>query len=144
MNNRLAWRIAVRESSLDATAKHVALTLDTFMDKRGLAWPGRQTLAEATGYAVRTVDRALVRLEQAGLLTVKRGGGRRSNRYCAVHNRPVDNSLAATLTTRAATLTTSSSLVSDTRSRKELVIEQPDPVSLELAHQWLAAHRMPV
>ena len=86
MNDRLAWRVAVRDSGLDATAKHVALTLDTYMDRRGVAWPSKASLARDTGYTIRAVDRASNRLEQAGILVVARSRGHRSNLYSAARN----------------------------------------------------------
>jgi hypothetical protein len=79
----LAWKIAVRSSSLGAFCKHVALTLDTYMDASGLAWPARETLAKATSRSVKQVDRALRVLEESGFLVVERSKGRVANRYHA-------------------------------------------------------------
>ena len=80
------WRNAVRDSDLDQTAKLVAYTLSTFMNGHGVCWPARPTLAEACRCSVLTVDRAVVRVERAGLLAVERtkGGRGRSNRYVAI------------------------------------------------------------
>ena len=79
------WRDVVRDSSLDSTAKGVAYALTTWMDWRGHAFPGRATLAAGAGYAVRTIDRAVPRLEKAGLLRVVRNGGRsKANYYIAL------------------------------------------------------------
>jgi hypothetical protein len=80
---QLAWRIALRSSDLKATSKHVALTLDTYMDATGLAWPSRATLAKATGRSIKQVDRALHELECSGFLVVERSSGRNANRYHA-------------------------------------------------------------
>lgn len=85
---QLDWRIAVCESDLDVTAKYVALVLDTFMDKRGFAYPSRETLAERSRLVVRAVQEATNRLEQAGFLIVLRSRGRHSNRYQATHPNP--------------------------------------------------------
>jgi hypothetical protein len=163
MNDRLAWRIAVRDSSLDASAKLVAFTIDTYMDRRGIAWPSRQSLAAGTSLGVRTIDRALVRLEQAELIVVARGRGRRSNLYCANHpNGATDDTITGGPTVPTATptvpLTTRSGVTSDTRSRKNLSVEavpdrsrdqdhinfntDVDPAVLRLAYGWIADHRM--
>jgi hypothetical protein len=83
VRGQLAWRIAVRSSDLSATCKHVALTLDTYMDASGLAWPARETLARATGRSVKQLDRALHVLEASGFLLVERSKGRVANRYRA-------------------------------------------------------------
>jgi DNA-binding transcriptional regulator YhcF (GntR family) len=160
VNNRLAWRIAIRESDLDAIAKHVALTLDTYMNRRGLAWPARATLAAGTGRAVSTVDRALTRLEQAGFLVAARSRGRRSNLYCASlpnssAEETVADALTAALTSSTASLGRSNSPPSAALSRKEAVRSRTpdrsrdqintnvDPAALELAHRWIADHRLP-
>jgi DNA-binding transcriptional MocR family regulator len=124
MSTRLAWRVAVRDSNLDPTAKHVALTLDTYMNSRGLAWPSRATLAEATGLSVRTVERALKRVSQSGLIIVIRGRGRTSNLYRA-NLRSSDTDVAtngpvvASQTTVVASQTTRSSDTHVARSRKK-------------------------
>jgi hypothetical protein len=79
------WRDAVRDSSLDSTAKGVAFALTTWMDLRGHAFPSRATLAAGAGYTVKTIDRAVPRLEKAGLLRVIRNSGRsRVNYYIAL------------------------------------------------------------
>jgi hypothetical protein len=83
------WRDAVRDSDLDATAKLVAYTLSTFMNGAGTCWPSKGLLAVRCGRSVRTVDRAIERLEAAGFLVVGRTRGRTSNRYEAVLPNPV-------------------------------------------------------
>jgi DNA-binding transcriptional ArsR family regulator len=124
MSSRLAWRVAVRDSNLDPTAKHVALTLDTYMNSRGLAWPARQTLAEGVGVSVRTLDRALSRLSQSGFVIVMRGRGRRPNLYRAnnpssdTHVAP-SGSVVATNATVVATNATRSSDTHVAQSRKK-------------------------
>jgi hypothetical protein len=79
------WRDVVRDSSLDSTAKGVAYSLSTWMSWRGYAFPARETIAAGAGYTDRTVDRALRRLESAGLLHIDRtkGGKARTNHYLA-------------------------------------------------------------
>lgn len=78
------WRNAIRDSDLDATAKLVALVLSTYMNSAGECYPARATLAKNCRCAVRTVERAVTRIESAGLLDVSRTAGRgHSNRYRA-------------------------------------------------------------
>jgi hypothetical protein len=86
---QLDWRIAVCRSDLDPTAKYVALVLDTWMDKRGFAWPSVESIAERCGLGERTVRRALRRLEEADLLLTVHSRGRFSNRYRAIRPNPV-------------------------------------------------------
>jgi DNA-binding transcriptional MocR family regulator len=155
VNNRLAWRVAVRDSSLDATAKHVALTLDIYMNRHGIAWPSRSSLAAGCSCSVKTVARAVARLERAGFVEVKRGHGRRSNLYLGVIPRgdtgvPTTGALVGTLTTAMGTLSPRSGDTGVPRSRKEVVIKKGkddrardqvktgvDPEMVELAHGWL-------
>jgi hypothetical protein len=85
MSRQHDWRIAVCESGIDPTARLVALVLDTFMDKRGFAWPSRERIATRAGLSVRAVEQAITRLEDAGLLLVVHSRGRTSNRYQATH-----------------------------------------------------------
>jgi hypothetical protein len=54
------------------------------MSGGGVCYPNRHTIATATGYAVRTVERAVTRLERQGWLRVERGAGRASNQYTAL------------------------------------------------------------
>ena len=53
MNGQLRWKLAIRDSTLDATAKHVALTLDTWMDAHGHCFPERPTIARGASLSVR-------------------------------------------------------------------------------------------
>jgi DNA-binding transcriptional ArsR family regulator len=80
----MAWRLELVESELDATARLVGLTLDTFMSAGGVCFPSRAAIAHRSGLDVRTVERATRRLERAGLLRVERGGGRTCSRYYAL------------------------------------------------------------
>jgi DNA-binding transcriptional regulator YhcF (GntR family) len=82
------WRDAVRDTparDLDATAKHVAMTLSTWMNGRGRSYPGRRSIADGCSVSVKSVDRALKRLEDAGWVEVERttGGKGRTNTYTA-------------------------------------------------------------
>ena len=79
------WRDAIGDSELDSTAKLVAYALSTFMDRRGVCWPGRAALAQRTSSGLTTVDRAVARLEKQRWLAVERARGRgRTNTYAAL------------------------------------------------------------
>jgi Helix-turn-helix domain len=91
---RLKWKLAVRDSRYDPTMKVVAFVLETYMDKDGYCWPGREAIAAGAGCDVRTVDRAIARLETAGFLRVHHSKGRKSNRYQATFpNRDTESPL---------------------------------------------------
>lgn len=88
---RYTWWRGIRASTLTPTARHVGLTIATYMDKDGAgAWPSLATLADDTGRSRRTVARAVGELRELGFLEVESGGGRRggggyvSNRYVAL------------------------------------------------------------
>jgi hypothetical protein len=78
----IVWRIAVRESDLDTTAKAVAYTLSTYMNGRERSPPKRRFAAGAS-VSKRAADRAVERLQLAGFLLVAKTKGRTSNRYAA-------------------------------------------------------------
>lgn len=151
MSAPLQWRIAIRDSGLDPTAKYVALTLETYMNGKGAAWPSRATLAANTGRSISTIDRALLRIEQAGYLKVKRSRGRGSNRYRAVIPNSRTRAAVAEELTAALVLTqrlhqcVSNSRTHAARSSKEAAIElgESDHLrdqNLALAHGWLQMH----
>ena len=60
---------AIRASDLPAIARHVALTLGTYANRSGEAWPSQETLQRGTGWSRRTVNNALKDLELAGWLS---------------------------------------------------------------------------
>src|SRR5688500_7537739 len=60
---------AVRDSDLSAIARHVAMTLATYANRAGEAWPTQATLEDGTGWARRSVNTALNALEAGGWLT---------------------------------------------------------------------------
>lgn len=60
---------AIRGSALPAVSRHVALTLVTYADRTGEAWPSQATLSTGTGWSRRTVNTALDTLELGGWLT---------------------------------------------------------------------------
>ena len=71
------WTRAVRDDPrLSANARHVALTLATYMAADGVAWPSVATLARAIGRSERTVERCVPELEATGHLAVERSVGR--------------------------------------------------------------------
>ena len=79
---RFEWERALRESSLDAHAKAMALILATYADAKGLAYPSVATLAKrATLSPVRT--RCLLHeLAQEKWINITFGGGeKKTNRY---------------------------------------------------------------
>ena len=81
-----AWRRAVRDDpSLGANAKHVALTLATYMDAAGgSCFPGVEEVTLKTGRGRRTVQYGLRELERAGYLCVDLHRGRgHTNSYQA-------------------------------------------------------------
>lgn len=81
---RLEWKLAVRESDLDSTAKLVAFALETWMNREtGYAYPARDTIAAAASLSTRATEKALTRLEAGGFLTVQRSKGRTVNHYWA-------------------------------------------------------------
>jgi hypothetical protein len=77
------WRDAVRDhSGIDTTTTAVAMVLSTYMDGDRWAWPSRETLAHGAKLkSVRSVDRAIQMMVEAGLLRVHRSKGRHPNRY---------------------------------------------------------------
>jgi Helix-turn-helix domain len=75
------WRDALRDSSLDNTAKAVGFVLSTFANASGYAYPSRETLARGASLGLRTVDAAISSLEAAGFVLIERSRGRSSHRY---------------------------------------------------------------
>jgi hypothetical protein len=107
----VVWQREVRDSTLDKTAKLVAHTLATFMDRDGVAWPSKDTLARGAslGSGRRAVDAAIDRLEAAGLLEVERTKGRRSFTYRAA---------GATLTAQQMSGSEGANVASDDTQRR--------------------------
>lgn len=77
MSFRLDWQLAIRESGLRPSARHVALTLALRMDEKGVCWPSLDTLAAETGLSEKTVRLRRDDLVEAGWLVVERHRGRR-------------------------------------------------------------------
>ena len=105
-----SWRDAVRDSELSSTAKTVAWCLATYLNGEGTAFPSRHTLARGCSLSDRTVDAALVRLEAAGFLDVRRtaGGNPRTGTNTYAVRLPAAKELRGS-NTSAAKLTTPSS-----------------------------------
>lgn len=88
---KFEWEKGIRDySDLPAGARHIALTLATWMDaETGEAYPSLVVLAAASGRAKSTVIRNLAILSDKGFLDWRKGGGRRpdgsgiSNYYSA-------------------------------------------------------------
>jgi hypothetical protein len=109
-SRQLDWRLAIRSSDLDPTARLVALVLDTWMNRHGVAWPSRSSIAAGCGITVKTAARAVDRLVAAGFLQVERSkGGKsdathyRSNQYCATFPTPIEDASEFSTTGSPAT-----------------------------------------
>jgi len=77
------WRDALRDSALDSTAKVVGYTLSTYMNRDGVAFPAKTTIATKASLSRRAVDGAIARLELGGFLIVTHRRDRRGNSYRA-------------------------------------------------------------
>lgn len=78
------WRIAVAESDLDASTKHVLVELHTFMNGHGRkCFPPQTLLASRTSLSERTVRKHLAVAEHAGWIDVQKGRfeGKRNGLY---------------------------------------------------------------
>lgn len=89
---------------LSAPMKPVLVVLSDMADEAGTCYPGQQKIAEMTGLSVRTVARALVKLEVLGLVERRRRmdafGHRTSDRYFLKLSVSMPESLPDTLPTR--------------------------------------------
>jgi DNA-binding MarR family transcriptional regulator len=80
MNRSTRWiwtdelRTRARSHTISASAHHVGVTLALYyINGSSEAWPSQHELAASSGESLRTVQRAITELEQAGLLTSRRG-----------------------------------------------------------------------
>jgi hypothetical protein len=83
----LRWRKALVASVVSSTVKLVGFVISVHMDSEGLAWPSRELIAREASLSVRSVEKAVPLLEEAGLLAVERdarGGRSHVNRYLAL------------------------------------------------------------
>jgi DNA-binding transcriptional ArsR family regulator len=82
ISERFAWVRAVIAAQPRATLAEVAVAVtlaEHFNFDRGGAWPAQETIAALTRMTRRTVRRALVTLEDRGLIARIRDGGPRSS-----------------------------------------------------------------
>ena len=86
------WRSSVVESNLSSSARLVGLVLTTFMNRNGLCFPSKDTIAAGCDFSRRTVDKAVNELESAGYLEVSHSRGRSSNRYRALTRQQIPGS----------------------------------------------------
>jgi DNA-binding MarR family transcriptional regulator len=66
--NRGAWEHAIVTGGLPAATRHTALTLATFANRDGEAWPGERSLALHVGMSRSAVWRHLGALLDAGFI----------------------------------------------------------------------------
>ena len=91
----MRWSDALIESDLRSTTKLVGLVLRKWLNSAGSAYPSQATIATGASVSVKTVQKALRELVDAGFLTYRsRSNGRRSNQYQVVM--PEDKHPAAT------------------------------------------------
>jgi hypothetical protein len=92
------------DMALAAPMKPVLVALADMADEAGTCFPGQERIANMTGLSVRTVARALVKLERLGLIVRQRRvdqfGHRTSDRYRLQMTVNVPESLPDTLPTR--------------------------------------------
>ena len=130
------WQRAIRDMPLDKSAKTVAYALASRMNRAGCCWPGKARLAADTGYSVRTMDRAVRRLEQAGLVDVRRRPPA-PNLYTARLPRHHDGVTPSPVTDNPVTMT-GEELEVDSEGFAHAI--QVDQAMLQLARGWLAVH----
>jgi DNA-binding transcriptional MocR family regulator len=140
------WRWAIRDAPIDATAKVVAWALDSRMNGTGECWPSKAQLAADTGLDKRTVDKAMRRLELAGFVTVRQGGGRgHPNRYAIKggasarkgwRKRPLKGGAAPPEVERKKKEVPQTPLTATAAASAVMV----DAVMLQLARGWLETH----
>jgi len=121
---------------LDKTAKITAYALASRMNRAGCCWPGKTRLAADTSMSIRTVDRAIRRLEAAGLIVVRRRPPA-PNLYTARLPRHCDGVTPSEMTDNPVTVTGE-----EERREQELLAYafEPNPAWLDVAYGWLKAH----
>jgi hypothetical protein len=131
----LLWRVAIRDSELDCTAKHVGHVISTYMNGAGVTFVGKETIAKGAGLkSVRAVDNAIDRLEDAGLLTIRRSRGRHPNHYLASTPHPDAGFNPASDDTQPRTAVHST----PHRGAPEVVVEiEKDEVGLRPPHRLI-------
>ena len=111
------WAYDLRVAS---PMKPVVVALAEFADEEGSCFPGQQRIADMTGLSVRTVARALVKLEALGLISRQRRvdayGHRTSDRYRLHLSVTMPETLPDTLPTRQRAYKAHSPSLPDTQS----------------------------
>ena len=82
------YNCALRSSGLPPIARHVAMTLVTYANRSGEAWPTKATLEDGTGWARRFVNTALNTLVLERRVA-RRGWDHRSEERTGIGRRPV-------------------------------------------------------
>lgn len=78
---RFDWERSLRSSDLPPGVKHIGLTLATYVDRRGEAWPAISSLARDASYSERHTSRLIAELARAGWVNIIEHGGHRANTY---------------------------------------------------------------
>lgn len=145
------WQRAIRDMPLDGTTKAIAWALAARMNGDNACWPSKPTLAQDCGFSVRTVDRAIRRLEIVGLLKVRRRPPA-ANVYIAHLPRQLPrHSDGVTPSHSPFDPVTAAGKEVKKRDNEELTpltataaasAISVDAAMLELAHGWLAVHQL--
>lgn len=82
--DRFTWERTVWAAEVTPSDKLIALAISNHLsaDLNKAAWPSQSRLAEMTGHSRETVNRAIGRLTEAGLLAAKNRPGRSSTYRC--------------------------------------------------------------
>jgi DNA-binding transcriptional MocR family regulator len=140
------WQRAIRDTQLDGTTKAVAQALAVRMNGDNACWPSKPTLAQDCGFSVRTVDRAIRRLELIGLLKVRRRPPA-SNVYIARLPRHSDGVTPSHSPNNPVTVTGKEVRKRESEERKPLTATAAAPAitvdeaMLAMAHGWLEVHQ---
>ena len=79
MFHHIAW--AMKAQTPDALSQWLLVILADHADNAGTCFPSQKTLSNRTGMGTSTINRKLIMLEDAGLITRKSGHQGRSTRY---------------------------------------------------------------
>ena len=114
-------------TDLKATDKLIYAVISNYRNENGQAWPGMRILAKDTGCSVNTVERSVKRLEEVGLLVVKRRESGKTNVYRTSESAPV----LGTVTVSAPKMGT----VPDTQSAPKMGVGAPK-MGTEAPPKW--------
>ncbi len=87
-------RDVLRRTDLTAIDKIVFAELVNLMGDKGACWPGQRHVARECGISLKAINRAIHRLQEAGLIDVERRGGLKGppeGRTCRYRRSPRDN-----------------------------------------------------